>query len=114
FRRGCRVMLEGTQGTGLSLFHGTYPWVTSRDTTVAGCLSEAGISPNRVRKVIMVCRSYPIRVQNPAGATSGPMAREINWETVAERSGVPVEELQSNERTSTTKRKRRVAEFDWE
>ena len=69
---GKKVLLEGTQGTGLSIYHGSYPYVTSRDTTVAGCLSEAGISPSRVRKVVIVCRTYPIRVQNPGGGTSGP------------------------------------------
>jgi len=43
FREGKKVLLEGTQGVGLSLHHGIYPHVTSRDTTVSGCLSEAGI-----------------------------------------------------------------------
>ena len=71
FSRNGRIFLEGTQGAGLSLYHGFYPHVTSRDTTVAGCLAEAGISPNRVRKVIMVCRTYPIRVGNPRAGTSG-------------------------------------------
>ncbi len=107
------VMLEGTQGTSLSLYHGEYPYVTSRDTTVAGCLADAGISPSRVRKVLMVCRTYPIRVESPKGSTSGPMSREINWVDVADRSGVPISELQKVEKTSTTKRKRRVGEFDW-
>jgi adenylosuccinate synthase len=65
FRAGRRVFLEGTQGTALSLYHGIYPYVTSRDTTIAGCLAEAGISATRVRKVIMVCRTYPIRVKSP-------------------------------------------------
>lgn len=110
-----RVFLEGTQGTGLSLYHGFYPHVTSRDTTVAGCLAEAGISPNRVRKVIMVCRSYPIRVQNPEDAecTSGHMSKEIDLATIATRCGLAVEELERIEITSTTRRKRRIAEFDW-
>jgi adenylosuccinate synthase len=110
-----RVLLEGTQGTGLSLYHGNYPHVTSRDTTVAGCLAEAGISPSRVRKVVMVCRSYPIRVQSPegAGVTSGPMSQETTLEEISRRSGIPLDELQKIETTSTTKRKRRIAEFDW-
>jgi adenylosuccinate synthase len=38
FVRGNRILLEGTQGTSLSMHHGEYPYVTSRDTTVAGCL----------------------------------------------------------------------------
>lgn len=115
FREQKRILLEGTQGTGLSMFHGEYPHVTSRDTTVSGCLAEAGISPRRVRKVIMVCRTYPIRVQDPAkkGKTSGRMSGPIDWKTVAKRSGHKVEELELNERTSTTNRERRVGEFDW-
>jgi len=113
FRDGKRVLLEGTQGTALSIYHGMYPYVTSRDTTVAGCLAEAGISATRVRKVIMVCRTYPIRVQNPAHGTSGPMTAEITWEEVAERSRYEVSELKEAEKTTTTKLQRRVGEFDW-
>jgi adenylosuccinate synthase len=114
FRSGQRVFLEGTQGTGLSLHHGYYPHVTSRDTTVAGCIAEVGISPGRVRKVIMVCRSYPIRVQDPSKeATSGPMSQNLTWKEISRRSGIPETELRRVERTSTTDRKRRVGEFDW-
>ena len=83
YKRGGRVLVEGTQGTGLSIFHGAYPYVTSRDTTVSGCLSEAGISPIRVRNTIMVCRTFPIRVQNPPDGSSGPMRHELEWEDVS-------------------------------
>ncbi len=113
YSAGKRVLLEGTQGTGLSIHHGSYPYVTSRDTTVAGCLSEAGIPPSRVRKVVMVCRTYPIRVQNPAKGTSGPMSREIGWPEISRRSGIPLAKLKKTEKTSTTNRDRRVGEFDW-
>ena len=109
YHRGEKVLLEGTQGTSLSIHHGSYPHVTSRDTTVSGCLAEAGISPTRVRKVIMVCRTYPIRV----GGTSGPIGREISMEEISRRSGLPLEEIQHTEITSTTQRPRRIAEFDW-
>lgn len=114
-RDGKRILLEGTQGTGLSLYHGSYPHVTSRDTTVAGCLAEAGISPSRVRRVVMVCRTYPIRVQSPSrdGATSGPMTQEITLADIAERSGLDLAELKKTEKTTTTKRDRRICEFDW-
>lgn len=108
-----RVLLEGTQGTGLSLYHGAFPYVTSRDTTVSGCLAEAGIAPSRVRKIVMVCRTYPIRVQSPDRNTSGPMGTEITWSEISRRSGIPAEKLRRTERTSTTNRRRRVAEFDW-
>ncbi|OGU96034.1 MAG: hypothetical protein A2475_01195 [Ignavibacteria bacterium RIFOXYC2_FULL_35_21] len=106
-----KILLEGTQGTALSLYHGIYPHVTSRDTTVSGCLSEAGISPKRVRKIIMVIRTYPIRV----GGTSGKfISNEITWKEIATRSGKKLKDLINNEKTSTTKRDRRVAEFSWE
>lgn len=112
---GKKILLEGTQGTGLSLYHGVYPFVTSRDTTVGGCIAEAGIPPGCVRKVVMVCRTYPIRVQNPDGdgKTSGPMSQEISLAEIARRSGLSEPSLRRTETTSTTGRKRRIAEFDW-
>jgi len=113
YNSGGRILVEGTQGTGLSLFHGPYPYVTSRDTTVSGCLAEAGISPTRVRKAIMVCRTYPIRVQNPPGGTSGPLSQELDWQEIARRANVAVSAIKTNERTSTTNRERRVGAFDW-
>jgi adenylosuccinate synthase len=113
FACGGRILLEGTQGTALSLFHGHYPYVTSRDTTVAGVLSEAGLPPSQVRKVIMVCRTLPIRVQSPTGATSGPMGQELHWKDVAERAQVPVEQLTNVEKGSVSGNLRRVSEFDW-
>lgn len=112
---GGKILVEGTQGSALSLHHGLYPYVTSRDTTASGCIAEAGISPSRIRRVIMVCRTYPIRVQSPRDATSGAMgsAAEISWEIVAKRSGADADELRRTEKTTTTKRERRVSEFDW-
>lgn len=106
---GQRILLEGTQGTALSLHHGDYPHVTTRDTTVSGCLADAGIAPSNVRRIIMVCRTYPIRVGGP----SGPMAHEVDLAEIHRRSGIPLEELEKTERTTTTDRPRRIAEFDW-
>jgi len=113
YARGERILLEGTQGTGLSLFQGTFPYVTSRDTTVSGCLAEAGVAPTRVRKVIMVCRTYPIRVGSPPKSTSGPMGHVLSWAEIARRSGLDVRELRKHERGSVSGKRRRVAEFDW-
>ncbi len=110
YAAGKRILLEGTQGSGLSLHHGIYPYVTSRDTSVSGCLSEAGISPRRVRKIIMVTRCYPIRV----GGASGPfMSNEIDMDIIAGRSGKSAEDLKKKELTTTTKKPRRIAEFSW-
>lgn len=110
YLRGDRILLEGTQGTDLSIHHGYYPWVTSRETTASGCLADAGIAPARVRRVIMVTRTYPIRV----GGQSGPMMREIDFATIAERSGVSEAEIRGTEVGTVSGKKRRIGEFDWE
>ncbi len=116
YARGDRVLVEGTQGTGLSHYHGHYPHVTSRDTTASGCLAEMGISPSRVRRVIVVCRTYPIRVQSPTakGKTSGWMSQGTNWREISRRSKIPYGELRRVEKGSVSKKQRRVGEFDWE
>lgn len=110
YASGKRIMLEGTQGTGLSLHHASYPHVTSRETTASGCLADAGIAPNRVRRVIMVTRTYPTRV----GGTSGPMDRPIDAAVIAERSGLPLSQIQKTEVGTISGNRRRMAEFDWE
>jgi adenylosuccinate synthase len=103
---GAHVIVEGTQGFGLSLLHGpVYPFVTARDTTAAGFAAEVGISPRDVSDIIMVLRTFPIRV----GGTSGPLPNEISWDEIRRISGAPkVQE----EYTSVTRRLRRVARFD--
>lgn len=109
YRSGTRVLLEGTQGTALSIHHGLYPHVTSRETSVAGCMADAGISHARIHRVIMVVRTYPIRVGGP----SGWMGRTLEFEEVSARSGVPVEDLLETEKGTVSGRLRRIAEFDW-
>lgn len=105
---GSRVLVEGTQGSALSLYHGPYPFTTSRDTNSAGLCSEVGLPPQAVRNTWMVVRSYPIRV----GGNSGPMRGETTWERLAERAGLDAATLRQRELTSTTRRLRRVGEFD--
>ena len=81
--QGKRVIVEGTQGFGLSLYHGGhYPYATSRDISASGVLSEAGISPLHVDEVIMVIRTFPIRV----AGDSGPLPNEISWGMLAGRA----------------------------
>jgi adenylosuccinate synthase len=101
-----RVIIEGTQGFGLSLLHSQYyPYVTSRDTTAAAFVSEAGLSPLDVDDIILVLRTFPIRV----AGNSGFLPNEIDWETVYTESGskIPIIEY-----TSVTKTVRRVARFN--
>jgi len=100
------IIVEGTQGFGLSPINAPYfPYCTSRDTTVAGFLMEAGLSPFDVENVIMVIRTYPIRVSG----NSGPLPKETDWDSVTRSSGATND---LTEYTSATKRIRRVAEFD--
>lgn len=103
---GHRIIIEGTQGFGLSLLHsGHYPYATSRDTTAAAFVAEAGLSPLDVDEVALVIRAFPIRV---AGA-SGPLPNEIDWQDVTKESG---SKLTIIERTSVTDQIRRVGRFD--
>jgi adenylosuccinate synthase len=105
---GGDVIVEGTQGFALSLLHGPdYPYVTSRDTTAAGFAMEVGLSPRLIDRIVMVIRTFPIRV----GGSSGPFANETTWEAIRKISGAT--EVMP-ELTSVTKRLRRVALFDLE
>lgn len=106
--RGLETVIEGTQGFGLSLLHGPdYPFVTSKDTTASGFAMEVGVSPRDVTNVVMVVRTFPIRV----GGDSGPLKNEISWERVQQLASAPISEP---EYTSVTKTLRRVATFDLE
>lgn len=102
---GKKVFLEGTQGFGLSLQHGFYPFVTGRDITAGSIAADAGISPRSIEDITMVLRTYPIRV----AGNSGPLANEVDWETVTRESGYPTPLI---ERTTVTNNVRRVGRFD--
>jgi adenylosuccinate synthase len=103
-----KVLIEGTQGFGLSLYHSPhYPRTTSRDVTAAAFLSEIGVSPLRVTEIVLVLRTFPIRV---AGDQAGPLKDEITWEQLRLESGYPHD---ITEMTSVTKKIRRVGRFDW-
>jgi len=68
------VVLEGTQGLMLSLYHGSYPYVTSRDTSAAAICSESGVGPSRVDTVLVVFKAFITRVG--AGELPGELSKE--------------------------------------
>ncbi len=104
--RGDRIVIEGSQGYGLSLLHGGfYPKATSRDTTAGTFLGEAGLSPMDVDDVTLVIRCHPIRV----AGDSGPLSGETTWAEIAKRARLPEDYC---ELTTATKRIRRVGTFD--
>ena len=97
---GRRVLLEGTQGTFLSLYHGTYPYVTSKDVTASAICSDVGVGPTRVDDVIVVFKAYVTRVGR------GPLPGELSAEEAEQRGWAEV--------ASVTGRKRRAAPFNFE
>ena len=98
-RRGANTLFEGAQGTFLDIDHGTYPYVTSSNTTSGGACTGSGVPPNRMDKVVGVMKAYTTRVGE------GPMPSEDNW----------VSDLLHNmgrEFGATTGRARRCGWFD--
>lgn len=96
------LIVEGTQGFGLGLRAGHYPQVTSSDCRAIDFLSMAGLNPWEFDDVTIwaVARVYPIRV----AGNSGPLKDETSWEEL----GLP------EERTTVTKKVRRVGGEDWD
>lgn len=100
-----RLLVEGAQGFGLSMYHGFYPYTTSRDVTPWQLAADCGL-PFRFANYIQICgtlRTLPIRVNNREGS-SGPGyddQREMSWEEV----GV------APELTTVTQLPRRIFQF---
>ncbi|MDW0204646.1 MAG: adenylosuccinate synthetase [Nitrososphaeraceae archaeon] len=92
------VLIEGTQGTFLSLYHGDYPFVTSKDVTASGICSDVGIGPKKVDDVILVFKAYVTRVGG------GPLENEISPDEAAKLGWV--------EYGSVTGRQRRASPFN--
>lgn len=84
-QEGRRVLLEGAQGALLDVDHGTYPYVTSSNTTAGGAAVGAGIGPTAVNGVLGVVKAYTTRVGNgplptEAGSPYGERLRELGGE----------------------------------
>ena len=93
------VLVEGTQGTYLSLWHGAYPYVTSKDVTASGICSDIGLGPKRVDEVMVVFKSYVTRVGE------GPLENELTSDTISKKGW--------SEWGTVTGRQRRAAEFSF-
>ena len=97
---GENVLIEGTQGTYLSLYHGTYPYCTSKDVTASAACSDVGVGPTRVDEVIAVFKAYTTRVGG------GPLPHELSWEEAEKRGWAEI--------ATVTGRRRRAAPFNYE
>ncbi|WP_306521732.1 adenylosuccinate synthase [Rheinheimera sp.] len=99
-KAGQEIMFEGAQGTLLDIDHGTYPYVTSSNTTAGGVATGAGFGPRYIDYVLGIVKAYTTRVG------SGPFPTELDCE-VGEHLGV-----KGHEFGATTGRKRRCGWFD--
>ena len=97
---GKRVLAEGAQGSLLDIDFGTYPFVTSSNTTVSGACSGLGIAPNKIKNVIGIFKAYTTRVG------SGPFPTELN-----NKIGNNIRKI-GNEYGATTGRDRRCGWLD--
>lgn len=97
---GKNVLIEGTQGTYLSLYHGTYPYCTSKDVTASAACSDIGVGPTKVDEVILVLKAYTTRV----GA--GPLPNELSWEEAEKKGWAEV--------ATVTGRRRHSAPFNYD
>jgi adenylosuccinate synthase len=61
-KRGREILFEGAQGTFLDIDHGTYPYVTSSNTTAGGACTGSGVPPHRMDRVVGVMKAYTTRV----------------------------------------------------
>ncbi|MQY68107.1 MAG: adenylosuccinate synthetase [Hadesarchaea archaeon] len=94
------VLVEGSQGFGLSLIHGTYPYVTSKDTSACTLAADVGVGPTKVDDVMLIFKAYVSRVGE------GPFPTEMAMEE-AERLGIV-------EYGTVTRRRRRIGAFDFD
>lgn len=102
-RKRGNILLEGTQGFGLSLVHGDHPYVTSADTTAGQILVDCGLAATKLTDCVLVVRSMPIRV----AGNSGRMLEETDWKDLSKKIGKKVEE-----RTTVTNKVRRIGHWD--
>lgn len=99
-REGKSILFEGAQGTLLDIDHGTYPFVTSSNSTVGGVCTGLGISPDKINAVMGVTKAYTTRVGE------GPFPTEVSG-----KMGKLLLE-RGNEFGATTGRPRRCGWFD--
>jgi adenylosuccinate synthase len=122
---GATWLHEGSQGYALSIDHGShYPSCTSRNCTLQAAMDHMAIPPSMMGDVYLNLRTFPIRVGNvyEDGVQKGYSGdfysdcEELTWDQIAKQSGMPSEEaekLGERERTTVTKRIRRVSTFSW-
>lgn len=120
--RGKDVLIEGTQGSALSLYYGTYPYVTSKDTNASTFAADVGLGPTRINRIYVVFKAYMSRVGG------GPFPTKLAQDNIqkfpvfralynsAEKKGDVNETIAEalGERGTVTGRLRQIGYFDYE
>jgi adenylosuccinate synthase len=76
-KKGKNILFEGAQGTFLDIDHGTYPYVTSSNTTAGGACTGSGVPPNRIDRVVGVVKAYTTRVGEGPLPTENPEIADL-------------------------------------
>jgi adenylosuccinate synthase len=124
-QKGKDVLVEATQGFGLSLYYGNYPYVTSKDTSASTACADIGLGPTRVDDVYIVFKVYMSRVgEDPCihYLTDDEIMKDSVWKSVLKRaedasaSGETANQKIAayfGEKGTVTGRLRKIAAFDY-
>ena len=96
--KGESVLIEGTQGFGISLYYGNYPFVTSKDTSASQMAADVGVGPTNIDDVVVVFKAFPTRVGE------GPFPTELTHD---ESIALGIQEF-----GAVTRRERRIGMWD--
>ncbi|MFH1328431.1 MAG: adenylosuccinate synthetase [Candidatus Bathyarchaeota archaeon] len=97
---GKNVLIEGTQGTFLSVYHGTYPYCTSKDVTASSICGDVGVGPKKIDNVLIIFKAYVTRVG------CGLLPGELSEEEASRRGWTEI--------GTVTGRARRAAPFNFD
>ena len=125
-RGGKEVLVEASQGFGLSLYYGNYPYVTSKDTSAASACADVGLGPANVDNVYVIFKAYMSRVgEDPYihYLDDEEIEKDSVWTEILERAkGADSQGDTDNERIAfyfgekgtVTGRPRKIGAFDFE
>ncbi len=125
-RKGEEVLIEASQGFGLSLYYGNYPYVTSKDTSASTACADVGLGPTNVDDVYVIFKAYMSRVgEDPYihYLSDEDVGKDPLWKSVlarADDAGMPGENANEKiahlfgEKGTVTGRPRKIAAFDFD
>ncbi|MFH1789174.1 MAG: adenylosuccinate synthetase [Candidatus Altiarchaeota archaeon] len=125
-RNGEEVLVEASQGFGLSLYYGNYPYVTSKDTSAASACADVGLGPTNVDNVYVIFKAYMSRVGEDPHIhylDDAEIEKDPLWKKILERAGLAGSPGDTDnqriafyfgEKGTVTGRPRKIGAFDFE